>query len=113
MLERRQPRAHNARLVQDLERALVARDVELVPHAALERPAAVGPDLRRDAEAAQEAERTPGDRRIREIQVNRHLSAAAKVLAARGVEEPRQLGEPVALALRRDRRELVPEVFRQ
>ena len=48
-----------------------------------------------------------------EVEVDRDLAAAAQVHAARDVEEPRELGEPVAVRVGRDRRELVAEVLRE
>jgi hypothetical protein len=40
------------------------------------------------------------------------LAAAAEMEAAGDVEERRELGEPVAVASRRDRRQLVPHILR-
>jgi len=40
------------------------------------------------------------------------LPAAAEVHAAGRVEQARELSEPVAIAARRDRGELVPEILR-
>ena len=53
----------DARLGERRERVRVACDVQLVARRAVERAAAVGPDLRVDAELAQERERAPRDRR--------------------------------------------------
>jgi hypothetical protein len=64
-LERRQPRADDTGLVEHLECARVARDVELVSRLAAERASPVAPDLARDAEPAEEAEGPPGDGRAR------------------------------------------------
>jgi hypothetical protein len=41
------------------------------------------------------------------------LAAAFQMDAACRMEEPGELGEPIALASRRDRRELVPEILRE
>jgi hypothetical protein len=43
----------------------------------------------------------------------RHRSAPEKVESPREVEQGRELSEPVALPLRRDRRELVADVIGQ
>jgi hypothetical protein len=63
--------------VQYLERALVSRDVELITRGALERAAAIRPDLRCDAERAQEAERATGDRRLGEVEMHGDLAASS------------------------------------
>src|SRR5919109_2485732 len=62
-LERREPRRQDAGLVEHLEGACAAGDVELVARGAVEGAAAIGADLRLDAEGAQEAEGAAGDRR--------------------------------------------------
>ena len=49
-------------LVEYLERAALARDVELVPRPTLEGPTPVAPDLALDAEPPKQRERPPGDR---------------------------------------------------
>jgi hypothetical protein len=56
MLERREPGAEDACLVQDLEGSLCACDVKLVPRATLERASSVGADLRVDLERPEQAE---------------------------------------------------------
>jgi hypothetical protein len=99
--------------VQHLERAPTAHDVQLVAGLSIERPAAVGADLRVDAELAQEAERPTGHRVARDVEVNRDLAAAEEVNGARGVEERGELGEAAALAAGRDRRELVADLIRE
>jgi hypothetical protein len=73
----------------------------------------IGADLRGDAEAPQEAEGPPRDGRVGDIEMNCHLAAAAEVHAAGEVEKPRELGQPVALVPRCDRRELVAEILRE
>jgi hypothetical protein len=42
-----------------------------------------------------------------------HFAAALQMHAAGGMEEPGELGKAVALASRRDRRELVPKILRE
>ena len=73
----------------------------------------VGADLRLDVERAQQRERAPRDGGAREIEMERDLAAAAQVHAAGDVEEPGELGEPVAVRIRRDLRELVAEILRE
>lgn len=99
--------------MQNLERPFVAGDMELIAGAALERAAAVCPDLGIDAERPQQAECAPRNRRIGDVEMDRHLTAPPQVDASGRMEEPRELRETVALTPRRDRRELVPEVVRK
>ena len=87
--------------------------MELVARRLVERGALVRADLRLDVERAQERERAAGDGRAREVEVDGDVAAAAQVRAAGDVEEPGQLGEPVAVASRRDRGELVAEILRE
>jgi hypothetical protein len=42
-----------------------------------------------------------------------NLATALEMHATGGMEEPGELGETIALASRRDRRELVPEILRE
>ena len=112
MVERCEPLRQDSRLVQHLERVIVTGDVELVARRALERVLPVGADLGRDAEVAEQAERAAGNCGARHVQVDRDLPAAAEVHAAGRVEQARELSEPVAIAARRDRGELVPEILR-
>ena len=85
----------------------VAGDMKLVSRAAVEGAAPVGPDLRPDAERAQQAERAARHGGINDVEMDRDLAASLQMFTARGVKEPRKLGKPVARAPRRDRRELV------
>jgi hypothetical protein len=73
----------------------------------------VCPDLGQNTESTQETERSTGDGGVADIEVHGDLAAALEMDAPGRMEEPRELGEPVALAARRDRRELVPEVLRE
>src|SRR4051812_5672842 len=98
--ERRDAHAQHSCLVQNLERALVSRDMKLVPPAAPEGAAPVGAGLRRNAEPAQEAERAARDGGFRQVEVNGDLAAAPQVDAAGRVEEAGELREPVALTPR-------------
>jgi hypothetical protein len=99
--------------VQYLQRAFGSFDVELVARRALECPAAIGPDLGRDAERAQEAEGAARDCRVGDVQMYGDLTTPAKVDAAGRVKEPGELREPIAVAPRGDPRELVAEVLRE
>lgn len=111
--QRRQPCAEDPRLVEHLERTLVAGDMELVPRRAVERAALVRANLRRDTERAEQTECTTRDRGLGDVEVDGDLPAPAQVDAAGRVEETGELCEPVALASRRDRRELAAEVLRE
>jgi hypothetical protein len=113
MLQRGKARAEDARFVQYLKRALTSRDMKLVSRPTLESATSVGPDLRGDTERAQEAEGAARDRGVGHVEVDGDLAATPEVNAACGVEEPRQLRQAIARAARRDRRELVPKVFRE
>ncbi len=88
-------------------------DVQLVARRTAERVLLVRADLRVDAERAQERERAPRDGGAHRSRWSVDLAAAAQVDAPGDVEEPRQLGEPVAVGLRRDRGELVAEILRK
>ena len=96
---------------KNVERALVDRNVELEAHLLPEGVPAVGAHLARDVEAAQQAERAPRRGGAAEVDVHVDLAPPAEVLAARAVEERRELRELVALALRRDLGELVAEIL--
>jgi hypothetical protein len=96
MFERCEAGADDSGLVQNLERPVVSGDVQLVAGPPVEGASPVGANLGGDAERAQEAEGAPRDGGVDDVEVNRHLPAALEVLAARGVEQPRQLGEAVA-----------------
>jgi hypothetical protein len=87
--------------------------VQLVAGSSVEGAAPVGADLGGDAKRPQEAEGAPRDGGVDDVEVNRNLAAALQVLAAGGMKQPRQLGEAVARAARRDGRELVSEIFRE
>jgi hypothetical protein len=99
--------------VQDLECTLVSGDVQLVPGAPVEGVTCVRSDLGHDIERAQEAERSTSDRGIADVEMHGDLAAALEMHASSGMEEPRELGQAIALAARRDRRELVPEILRK
>jgi hypothetical protein len=99
--------------VENLQRMFVAGDVELVARAAFKGATPVGTNLRADSEDSEEAECAPRHRGIGHVQMDGHLTASFEVDASCRMEEPRQLGESIALAARRNRCELVPEVLRQ
>ena len=110
-LDRDEPLVEHSRLVHHLQGPLLPLDVELVAGRLLERVPAIGADLGLDAELPQEPECAPRDGRAREVEVERDLPAPAQVRAAGGMEEPRELGEPVAVAAWRDPGELVAELL--
>ena len=99
--------------MQDLERAFVARHVELISRPAFERAALVCAYLRLDAEGAEEAERAARDRRARHVEVNRDLAAPFQMNAAGRVKQAGELGEPIAVGTRCDRGELVAKILRE
>ena len=70
----------------------------------------VGADLSVDPQRPEDRERASSDRRLGEIEVERERAAAEEVHRAGGVEERRELGEPIAPADRRERGELGPRV---
>ena len=61
--------------MEDLQRAFIARDVQLVARCAVEGVPLIRPDLRRDAEAAEQAERAAGDRGFGDVQVDGDFAA--------------------------------------
>ena len=63
--------SHHSCLRQHGDRVLRAVDDELRARSALERVGTVGPDLRVDAEPAQDRERAPSDRRLGQVEVER------------------------------------------
>ena len=85
---------------------LRAGDQQLRAGGAVEGAAPVRPDLGLDPKRAEDRERTARDRRLGEVEVERHRAAAEEVDGAAGVEEGRDLGQPVAAPRRRDRSEL-------
>ena len=99
--------------MQDAQRDLPSLDVQLVARRPCERTLPVRAELRVDADVAQQAERASRDGRVAQVEVEGDLAAAAEVEPSRRVEEPGELGEPVAVARRRDARELAPQVFRE
>jgi len=90
-LERSETGGEHSGFVEHLQRTVVSGYVQLVPRASLEGVTRVRPDLGRDAERAQKAERAASDRRIGDVEVHRDLAAPLQMHAARRVEEPREL----------------------
>lgn len=74
--------------MQDLQRVLISRDVQLVARAAGESATPIRANLGCDLEGAQKAERATRDSRIGDIEMNGHLSASSEMDAPRRVEEP-------------------------
>ena len=97
---------------EDLERSRVACDVELIPRRRIEGTATICPDLRPDPALAQERECPPRRGAAAEVEMQSPVACGTKVQAAGRVEERRELREPVARALRRDRGELFAYVLR-
>lgn len=80
--ERRQPRAQDAGLVQNLKRMLVAGHMELVASCPVEGSPLVRADLGRDAEPSQEAEGTANDGGVGDVEVEGDFAATSQVDAA-------------------------------
>jgi hypothetical protein len=99
--------------MQRLVRVRRPRDVQLIAGGTVESVLLVRPDLRFDVEGPQESERATCDRGAREIEMQRDLAATAQVHAACDVEEARELGETIAIRIRRDLRELVAQLVRE
>src|SRR3979411_722698 len=103
----------HTRAVQGLVRVRRPFDVQLVARGTVERVLLVRADLRLDVEGAQESERATCDGRAREIELQRELAATAQVAADGDVEEARELGETIAIRIRRDLCELVAQLVRE
>ena len=88
-----------------------AVDVELVAGRAVEGAPPVGPDLRADLLVAEQPEGAAGGGSAPQVEVERPAAPAVEVEAAGGVEERRELGEPVARAFRGDAGELLAHVL--
>ncbi len=111
--QRSEPGAQDTGFVEDLEGALVPGDVELIARRAAECTAPVRADLGCDSECAQQAERASRDGRVGHVEMDGNLAAAPEVDTAGRVEEPGELGQPIAFAPGRDRGELVAEILRE
>ena len=111
--KRSEPRAQHTGFVQDLERALVACDMQLIARRTVEGTALIRADLGCDAECAQQAERASRNGRVGHVEMDRDLAASPQVDAAGRVEEAGELGQSIAFAPRRDRGELVAEILRE
>jgi hypothetical protein len=68
--ERRQAGGQHAGFVKQLQCVRVTGDVQLVSRPPLEGMPRIGPDLGRDAEAAQKAEGTAGNRRVDDVEMD-------------------------------------------
>ena len=88
-------------------------DVELVAGRAVEGVLLVRTDLRLDVEGAQKREGAPGYGRAGQIEMQGDLPTAAQMHAAGDVEQPRELGETIAVGIRGDLGELVAQVVRE
>ncbi len=99
--------------MQGLVRVRGPFDVQLVAGRAVERVLLVRPDLRLDLEGAQECERATRNCGAREIEVQCDLATTPQVHASGDVEQPGELGEAIAIRIRRDLRKLVTQLFRE
>lgn len=96
---------------KNAKRALVAVDVQLVTRRGVERPPSIRSYLRANPAVAQERERAPGRCTASEIEMQSPVASSAKMQAPGRVEESRQLGTLIALALRGDGGELLANVL--
>jgi hypothetical protein len=97
--------------VERLEDVRVVREVKLVAGRALEGGPTEGTDLAGQPVAAQERERTAGDRGACDLEVDGKPPRAAQVDASGGPDEGGELGQPAAGLPRVDRRQLAPDVL--
>jgi hypothetical protein len=93
------------------QRVGVSVDMELKPRRGVERPSSIGADLGAEAAVAEKGERAPRRGAASEVEMERPVAAAAQVETAGGMKERRELSSSVALALRGDRGELLPDVL--
>ena len=112
-LERRVRGREDTRATENVERAVAPGDVDLVPGRPVERPARVRADLGLDPEPAEQPERPPRHGSLGNVEMDRELAVSEQVQAAGGVEETRELRQPVAVAPRLDRGELAPDLVRE
>ena len=112
-VERKAVAAEDACLGQHLDRVRRSVDQQLRARAPIEGVAAIRADLRVDAEAPEDREGPPCDGRLRDVEMEGQLPAPEEVDRAGGVEQRRDLREPVAAALGDDRRELGARVGRE
>jgi hypothetical protein len=80
--------------------------MDLVAGTAVERTAAVRADLGLDPQPSQNREGPPGDGGRGDVEMERQLTATAKVNRSRSVEQSRELRETIAPSGWRDRRQL-------
>lgn len=88
-VRRSEPAGQHARLVKQLKRPPVARDVQLVARPLFERAPSVRPDLGGDVEVTKERERTAHGGGAREIEMDGHFPPAAEVETPRHVKQRR------------------------
>ncbi len=110
-LEWRVPAVDDAGRDEDVQRARLAFQVELEACRAVERAPRVRPDLGADALLAKQREGAAGGGAAPEVEVEAPLPVPAQVEIAGGVEERRELREPVAAARRRNAREFLADVL--
>ena len=95
------------------ERALVDVDVELVARRPVERAAAVGADLRADAEVAQQRERAARGGRAREVEVDGDAACPRRCQAPATWKSAESSASRQQRRARRDRGELVAQLVRE
>ena len=110
-LERRMTAVDHTGGGEDDERLGVACDVELIPRRTVEGAPTIRPDLGADVVLAKQGEGPPRGRAAPEIEMEPPLTLSAQVEIPGGMEERRQLGTSVAVARRRDARELLADVL--
>jgi hypothetical protein len=103
----------HAGLVQHTKGGVAALHDDLVASRPRERPLRVRPEVRLDAEVAEQSEREARDDRLGDIEVEEQLATSAEVQPSRGVKQAGELREPVAVLSRRDLGELAPDVLRE
>jgi hypothetical protein len=112
-LERRAVDVEDACVVEDPQCVCPSLDVQLVPGRSGERALPIGAQLGAHADVAEQSERAPGYGGLAHVEVQRHLASAVDVEPPRGVEEPGELSEPIAIRRGHDPRELASQIFRE
>ena len=111
-IERRMPSIDDPGRVEDAEGVLVTLQVELIARRGVERAASIRSDFRAKAASRRSANPRRADTPLPRSRWSDQPPARA-AQAPGGVEQRGELGEPVALALRGDRGELLADVLRR
>jgi hypothetical protein len=106
------PPIDDARGSEHPQRVGIPLDVQLKPGCGVESLTSIGADLGPEPALAEQRKRPPRGGATAEVEMKPPVAAASQMEAPRRVEERRELGPPVALPLRCDRRELLPDVLR-